>query len=90
MVRGCSAIATATALAAAAIYAQQMPDPYSIGITFLSAKGCPVFVAGVVPGSPGDRAGIQPGDRLLAVAGTNVGNLADAARLVTAFSSSGD
>jgi C-terminal processing protease CtpA/Prc len=61
--------------------AQQAADPYSTGITLLGHKGCPVFVGAVSPGSPADRAGARPGDRLLAVAGTRVGDLEEAARL---------
>lgn len=67
---------------AAAVSAQQPADPYLTGLTLLSPKGCPVFVGNVVPGSPGERAGILPGDRLLAVAGTHVGDLGEAARLL--------
>ena len=50
-------------------------------MTLFGRKGCPVFVGAVSPGSPANRAGIRPGDRLLAVAGTRVGDLEEAARL---------
>ena len=66
---------------ASVAYAQQPADPYSTGMTLFGRKGCPVFVGAVSPGSPTNRAGIRPGDRLLAVAGTRVGDLEEAARL---------
>ena len=61
--------------------ARQVADPYSTGITLLSANGCPVFVGGVVGGSPAERAGIHTGDRVLTVDGTPVRDANQAARL---------
>ena len=52
-----------------ALFAQQIADPYSTGVTVFSSKGCPVFVAGIVSGSPAELAGIRPGDQLQAVSG---------------------
>jgi hypothetical protein len=31
--------------------AQEVADPYSIGASFTTAPGCPVFVLNVIPGS---------------------------------------
>jgi C-terminal processing protease CtpA/Prc len=62
--------------------ARQVADPYSTGITLLSANGCPVFVGGVVGGSPAERAGIHAGDRVLTVDGTPVRDANQAARLL--------
>jgi PDZ domain len=67
---------------AVTICAQQKADPYVTGITLFSSQGCPMFVGGVTPGSPADLAGIRPGDLLLAVAGTHVGDLKEAAGLM--------
>ncbi len=65
---------------AAALVAQQPADPYSTGITLLSGKGCPVFIDGVSSGSPAERAGIHPGDLLVAVGGVHVSEPGGAAR----------
>lgn len=67
---------------AAALVAQQPADPYSTGITLLSGKGCPVFIGGVSSGSPAERAGIHPGDRLMAVGGVRVREPGEAGRLL--------
>jgi predicted metalloprotease with PDZ domain len=60
--------------------AQDAPDdPYSIGTTLIEPqRGCPVFVGGVMPGSPAEGAGIRAGDHLLAVDANNVEDLAHA------------
>jgi len=51
-------------------------------LTILSHKGCPVFIWQVGRGSPAEKAGIQPGDQLTAVAGTHVEDGREAARLL--------
>ncbi len=53
-----------------------------MGMKIVGGNGCPVFVDGVVPGSPAERAGIRPGDKVLAVDGTQVNDVAQTARLI--------
>jgi peroxiredoxin len=64
--------------------AQSTPDdPYSIGITMFGPRNdCPIFVGGVIPGSPAERAGIRAGDHLLAIGAGAIENLAQATRLL--------
>jgi C-terminal processing protease CtpA/Prc len=65
--------------------AQNTPDdPYSIGITMWEPprEDCPIFVGGVIPGSPAERAGIRAGDHLLAIGTSTVENLAQAMGLL--------
>ena len=57
-------------------------DPYSIGVTIVSAVGCPVFVGSILARSPAERAGIQAGDRVLAIDGNPVRNLREAAKML--------
>jgi len=66
----------------ASVRSQQTADPDSTGFTIVYPAGCPVFVGGVVAGSPGDRAGMRGGDRLLAVNGTPVIDGPQAGRLL--------
>jgi membrane-associated protease RseP (regulator of RpoE activity) len=51
--------------------AQELPDDYVTGMTVVGKPGlsCPPIVAEVKPDTPAAKAGIQPGDRLLAVDG---------------------
>ncbi len=60
----------------------QESDPYSVGITLISAAGCPVFVDGVMAHSPAERAGVKPGDRILAIAGSSIRNVGEAAKML--------
>ncbi len=62
--------------------AQEVADPYSIGASLTSARGCPVFVLGVVSGSPAERAGLQSGDRVIAVNGAPTVDPSRAANLL--------
>lgn len=57
-------------------------DPYSIGAALGGQGNCPVFISGVIPGSPAERAGIRGGDFLLAVGDTKVENIGHAADLL--------
>ena len=59
----------------------QTPDfanIYAIGASLTKVNDSPVFIGGVSPQSPADRAGMQAGDRLLAVDGIEVTGLRDA------------
>lgn len=67
---------------AAVLIAQQPTDSYMTGITLFSGKGCPVFIGRVSSGSPAERAGIRPGDRLVAVGGVHVSEGGEAGRLL--------
>jgi C-terminal processing protease CtpA/Prc len=51
---------------------------YVIGASLIRNNDSPVFIGGVSPLSPADRAGIRAGDRLLAVDGVEVSGLRDA------------
>jgi hypothetical protein len=53
-------------------------DPYSIGVALGGQGSCPVFISGVIPGSPAQSAGIRVGDFLLAVGATKVENIGHA------------
>jgi dipeptidyl aminopeptidase/acylaminoacyl peptidase len=57
-------------------------DPYSIGAALGGQGSCPVFISGVIPGSPAQRADIRGGDFLLAVGNTKVENVGHAADLL--------
>jgi len=62
----------------------QPPPRYGVGITILgsngSCKDAPVFIGGVTEKSPAASAGLEPGDRLIAINGVRVSNFQDAAR----------
>jgi C-terminal processing protease CtpA/Prc len=62
--------------------AQDVADPYSTGATLVSFRGCPVFVLGVVSGSPAERAGLRSGDRIMSVNGAHPADLTQAADLL--------
>jgi C-terminal processing protease CtpA/Prc len=63
--------------------AQEAPkDPFSIGVTMLSHAGCPLYVGGVIVGSPAGRAGIQNGDHILAIEGIPVADPTTAAHFI--------
>ena len=63
--------------------AQGLPDdPYSIGAALAGQGNCPVFISGVIPGSPAEHAGLRGGDYLLAIGGKRVENLANALDLL--------
>jgi S1-C subfamily serine protease len=64
------------------LHSQQQADRYLTGLTILSHKGCPLFIGQVARSSPAEKAGIQPGDQLTAVAGTHVEDAREAARLL--------
>jgi predicted metalloprotease with PDZ domain len=66
----------------AAASAQDVADPYSTGATLVSPRGCPVFVSGVVSGSPAERAGLQSGDRIITVNGAHAADLTQALNLL--------
>ena len=73
------------ALASAGLFLRaQAPadDPYSIGVALGGHGNCPVFISGVVPGSPAELAGIRGGDFLLAVGNAKVENTGRAADLL--------
>lgn len=57
-------------------------DPYSLGVDLLGQKGCPIFIGNVISGSPAERAGIHPGDQVLAVNGAPVQDIRQAAKLI--------
>jgi S1-C subfamily serine protease len=62
--------------------AQERTDPYATGATLGSSAGCPVFVLGLLPGSPAERAGLQRGDVVTAVNGTTITGMAQAVNLL--------
>lgn len=76
-----SAILRVIVLGASAI-AQQPADTYYTGMTLWNPAGCPIFVGKVAVGSPSDRAGVRPGDYLLAVDGTSVTEGSQASQLL--------
>src|SRR5438128_28539 len=57
-------------------------DPYSVGVTLISGKGCALIVGGVSTKSPADASGIRAGDHLLAVDGSTVASIAQAGKLL--------
>ena len=57
-------------------------DPYSVGVTLISGKGCALIVGGVSTKSPADASGIRAGDHLLAVDGLAVASIAQAGKLL--------
>jgi C-terminal processing protease CtpA/Prc len=61
--------------------AQTIPESFSIGVTVVRGKrsDCPVFIASVAKNSPAAKAGLEPGDVLVAVDGTQV-SFEDAAK----------
>ena len=63
---------------AAQTQAPDFANIYVIGASLTRGTDSPVFILGVSPQSPADQAGIQPGDRLLAVDGVEVTGLRDA------------
>jgi C-terminal processing protease CtpA/Prc len=67
------------------VHAQQAEEHYVIGVDILhsSKAGCPVFIGRVSKNSPAAQAGIQAGDRLLAVDGYPVSSLQDTAKHLT-------
>jgi C-terminal processing protease CtpA/Prc len=54
--------------------AQTIPESFSIGVTVVRGKrpDCPVFIASVSKNSPAAKAGLESGDVLVAVDGTQV------------------
>jgi S1-C subfamily serine protease len=69
---------TATAAARGLVPREQAG---SIGIV-ASEEPAPLRIANVIPGSPADRAGIKPGDVIVAVDDKSVSNWSDARRLM--------
>jgi len=64
---------------------QHLERRYGIGADIVGGKPqCPIFIGDVRTNSPAAAAGIQTGDRLLAVDGTNVTSLQDAAQRLRA------
>ena len=55
----------------------------------VTGPAVPPVVGRVAPGSPAERAGLEPGDRILAVDGETVGAFADLQRMVGAAGESG-
>lgn len=47
-----------------------------------SSSSCPLIITGVGPGSPAGRAGIKPGDILLAVNGSNVSTIEQSSKIL--------
>ena len=47
---------------------------YKVGVPTPAYTRQPVQVAGVIPNSPAEKAGIKPGDKVVAIDGTKVGN----------------
>jgi predicted metalloprotease with PDZ domain len=76
-------IATAFLLCAVSVtcHSQETEPKYVTGVTlFGPSPSCPVFVGGVNRGSPAAAAGIEAGDRLIAINGVTVADLQGAAR----------
>jgi len=59
---------------------QQLQPQYVTGLTLYggSKPACPVFVGGVGEDSPASKAGMKPGDRVVAIDGSSVSSLDDA------------
>lgn len=58
------------------VFSQQTQPRYRTGLTIIGPNPtCPVFVGGVSKDSPAEKAGIKPGDQLVAVDGTDVTSL---------------
>ncbi len=80
-------ILMALACAASPLRAQGLVDDlYSIGAALGGQGACPVFISGVMPGSPAERAGLRGGDYLLAVDDTRVASPSQAAGLILSHS----
>jgi membrane-associated protease RseP (regulator of RpoE activity) len=78
-------IATAILLCAVSLtcFYQETEPRYVTGMTlFGPSPSCPIFVGGVVRGSPAAAAGIKAGDRLIAINGVPIADLQDAARAI--------
>lgn len=58
------------------VAALAMPaEEYATGMTLVRpGPACPLYVVGVVPGSPANRAGLRPGDRLVSIDGKPAGD----------------
>ncbi len=63
---------------------QETQQRYVIGVKLLGGHkaSCPVFVGGVSKNSPAAKAGIKPGDRLIAVDGSALTGLQDAVQRI--------
>lgn len=61
---------------------EKLADSYSTGAMLVSSAGCPVFVGGLESGSPAQSAGLQLGDKVVAVNGTDVTDIRQAADLI--------
>lgn len=69
--------------------AQQSRPKFAIGITMIglaACQGAPVFIGGVTAESPAARAGLEPGDQLIAVDGDPVRNFHDASSRISSMS----
>jgi C-terminal processing protease CtpA/Prc len=67
------------------VLAQNPADHYSIGATLTKGKqsSCPIFIRSVLNNSPAARAGIRPGDILVAVNGAAIHTIGDAAQRIS-------
>jgi putative serine protease PepD len=73
---------TVSRVAAAIVSGKKVQHPY-LGVRLTDANGG-AGVASLVSGSPADRAGLQPGDVITAIAGRTVGSSADAIEAIAA------
>lgn len=73
MRRACLIVLLLGALSVA-LQTQTIPESFSIGVTVVRGKhsDCPVFIGSVAKNSPAAKAGLEPGDALVAVDGTPV------------------
>jgi S1-C subfamily serine protease len=84
----CCLVLAAFIWASSLLHSQEGPPKFRIGAELLGGtkSSCPVFIGRVSKPSPAERAGLEPGDRLLTVDGKTVDNVRDAARLVSSDS----
>jgi putative serine protease PepD len=77
------AIDTAKEILPALKQGREIKRPYLGVSTGDASTGSGAVVASVIPGGPADRAGLQPGDRIVAIAGKTVTQSSDVSSAIT-------